>query len=252
MYLGQTFPLSFETTIRKVNRQLIDVIAHLYRGHHSDVRRLGLEAHLNTLHLHFQLFNRHFRLIDVAAAATVAAANWTSGVTSSTTTATVPDDLLIEDVFRRQLSASARRWRAAEVDDDVEFQSPTTTTTSTSTMVEAETEADTEVEGSSDDWTSCVADLNGIGVTELELEVAEQAEQELDAATVVDIAEALPTTTTAAEKVTRRSGGGWARRSRSSLSIDGRPIASAGSAYDKHPSTLGCGDRLSMPPLTTY
>ena len=62
--LGHDFPPTFETILRKINRLLFQVVAHLYHHHFRQLLLLGLHGHLHCLFAHLILFNGRFRLID--------------------------------------------------------------------------------------------------------------------------------------------------------------------------------------------
>jgi hypothetical protein len=61
---GNPFPSSFETTVKKIHRLLLHVLAHVYQCHWRHLAALRLHGHMNTLAYHFLLFNRQFSLID--------------------------------------------------------------------------------------------------------------------------------------------------------------------------------------------
>lgn len=58
------FPVSFESIVKKIQRLLFHVLAHLYHSHFREVVLLNLHAHLNCIFAHFILFNDRFRLIE--------------------------------------------------------------------------------------------------------------------------------------------------------------------------------------------
>nr|CAG4648264.1 EOG090X0E0F [Moina brachiata] len=58
------FPGTYEQTLRKIQRLLFHVVAHLYHRHFRELLLLGLHGHLHALFAHLMLFNRRFRLID--------------------------------------------------------------------------------------------------------------------------------------------------------------------------------------------
>jgi hypothetical protein len=61
---GQVFPPDFETMVKKINRLLFHVVAHLYHAHFKELVQLSLQGHLNILMKHFMIFNTKFSLID--------------------------------------------------------------------------------------------------------------------------------------------------------------------------------------------
>lgn len=56
--------MSFESIVKKIQRLLFHVLAHLYHSHFREVVLLNLHAHLNCIFAHFILFNDRFRLIE--------------------------------------------------------------------------------------------------------------------------------------------------------------------------------------------
>nr|CAG4640388.1 EOG090X0E0F [Daphnia pulex] len=58
------FPATYETVLRKIQRLLFHVVAHLYHRHFRELLLLGLHSHLHGLFAHLILFNSRFRLID--------------------------------------------------------------------------------------------------------------------------------------------------------------------------------------------
>ena len=61
---GATFPPTFAADVRQIFRRLFRVYAHLYRHHHTDFKRAGAVAHLNTAYQHFLLFVLEHKLVD--------------------------------------------------------------------------------------------------------------------------------------------------------------------------------------------
>jgi len=62
--VGNVFPTTFEATIKKINRLLLHVFAHVYQCHTRDIVLLKLHGHLNTVYYHFHMFNRQFSLVE--------------------------------------------------------------------------------------------------------------------------------------------------------------------------------------------
>lgn len=58
------FPVSFESIVKKIQRLLFHVVAHIYHSHFREMVLLNLHAHLNCIFAHFILFNERFGLID--------------------------------------------------------------------------------------------------------------------------------------------------------------------------------------------
>lgn len=63
-WAAHEFPATYEQTLRKIQRLLFHVVAHLYHRHFRELLLLGLHGHLHALFAHLMLFNRRFRLID--------------------------------------------------------------------------------------------------------------------------------------------------------------------------------------------
>lgn len=61
---GQEFPPTYEAILRKIQRLLFHVVAHLYHRHFRELLLLGLHGHLHGLFAHLILFNGRFRLIE--------------------------------------------------------------------------------------------------------------------------------------------------------------------------------------------
>ena len=62
--VDRDFPATYETILRKIQRLLFHVVAHLYHRHFRELLLLGLHGHLHGLFAHLILFNSRFRLID--------------------------------------------------------------------------------------------------------------------------------------------------------------------------------------------
>nr|CAG4643515.1 EOG090X0E0F [Ilyocryptus agilis] len=61
---AQEFPTTYEQVLKKIQRLLFHVIAHLYHRHFRELLLLGLHGHLHGLFAHLILFNSRFRLIE--------------------------------------------------------------------------------------------------------------------------------------------------------------------------------------------
>nr|CAG4646591.1 EOG090X0E0F [Macrothrix elegans] len=61
---AQEFPVTYEQVLKKIQRLLFHVVAHLYHRHFRELLLLGLHGHLHALFAHLILFNSRFRLID--------------------------------------------------------------------------------------------------------------------------------------------------------------------------------------------
>ncbi|XP_054709656.1 MOB kinase activator-like 2 isoform X2 [Uloborus diversus] len=58
------FPSSFESIVKKIQRLLFHVMAHIYHVHFKEILLLNMHAHLNALFSHFTLFNERFKIVD--------------------------------------------------------------------------------------------------------------------------------------------------------------------------------------------
>lgn len=61
---GNKFPMSFESTVRKIVRLQVHVLSHVYRSHWQQLVELQLHPHFNTLVYHVMLFAKQFDLVD--------------------------------------------------------------------------------------------------------------------------------------------------------------------------------------------
>merc|ERR1712025_654459 len=61
---GNEFPANFEVVLRKVQKLLFHVIAHIYHSHFREIVLLGLHAHLNSIFAHLMEFNICHQLIE--------------------------------------------------------------------------------------------------------------------------------------------------------------------------------------------
>jgi hypothetical protein len=58
------FPSSFECIVKKIQRLLFHVIAHIYQVHFKEIVLLNLHSHLNCIFAHVVLFNEQFQTIE--------------------------------------------------------------------------------------------------------------------------------------------------------------------------------------------
>ena len=63
-FSGLPFPPNFELIVRRIQRQLFHVLAHMYHAHFDAHVHLGTHLHLNGLLVHFVLFSQHFGLME--------------------------------------------------------------------------------------------------------------------------------------------------------------------------------------------
>lgn len=61
---GKEFPNQFDQVLRKVQKLLFHVIAHIYHSHFREIVLLGLHAHLNSIFAHLMEFNICHQLIE--------------------------------------------------------------------------------------------------------------------------------------------------------------------------------------------
>jgi len=61
---GNEFPSQFDQVLRKVQKLLFHVVAHLYHSHFREIVLLGLHAHLNSIFAHLIEFNMCHQLIE--------------------------------------------------------------------------------------------------------------------------------------------------------------------------------------------
>ncbi|XP_055331131.1 MOB kinase activator 2-like [Paramacrobiotus metropolitanus] len=61
---GMSFPSNFDTVIRRIQRQLLHVLAHMYHAHFDAHVQLGTHVYLNSVFVHFVIFSQHFGLIE--------------------------------------------------------------------------------------------------------------------------------------------------------------------------------------------
>ncbi|WAR01837.1 MOB2-like protein [Mya arenaria] len=61
---GHPFPSTFEATVKKIHKYLLQVIAHIYHSHYKELLMLGLNGHMNSLFTHFMVFNIRFDLLE--------------------------------------------------------------------------------------------------------------------------------------------------------------------------------------------
>jgi len=61
---GNEFPAHFDQVLRKVQKLLFHVVAHIYHSHFREIVLLGLHAHLNSIFAHIIEFNLCHQLIE--------------------------------------------------------------------------------------------------------------------------------------------------------------------------------------------
>uniref|UniRef100_A0A0B6Y3U2 Uncharacterized protein n=1 Tax=Arion vulgaris TaxID=1028688 RepID=A0A0B6Y3U2_9EUPU len=58
------FPPDLKSIVKRINKYLFHVLAHIYHAHYKLLRQLGLHAHLNTVFTHFMVFTCKFDLVQ--------------------------------------------------------------------------------------------------------------------------------------------------------------------------------------------
>ncbi|KAA8894851.1 Mob1/phocein [Sphaerosporella brunnea] len=58
------FPQSFEQTCKGIYKQMFRIFAHIYHTHFDKILHMSLEAHFNSLFVHFIHFSRTFNLLE--------------------------------------------------------------------------------------------------------------------------------------------------------------------------------------------
>lgn len=59
-----TLPIANPDTLQRVVKSLLRTLCHIYRSHFDVVCRAHLYAHLNSVFLHFMVFNLHFKFLE--------------------------------------------------------------------------------------------------------------------------------------------------------------------------------------------
>ena len=61
---GHPFPNQFDAYVKKIHKQLFHIMAHMYHSHYKELLHLKLNSYVNSIYLHFYLFNRNFNILD--------------------------------------------------------------------------------------------------------------------------------------------------------------------------------------------
>ena len=64
LFAGIEFPSSFESVVKKIQKYLFHVLAHVYHVHYKELLILGINGHMNSLFTHFMVFNLKFDLLE--------------------------------------------------------------------------------------------------------------------------------------------------------------------------------------------
>jgi len=58
------FPPHFETLVKKINKHLFQILAHMYHSHYTELLQLKLNTYVNSIYLHFYSFNKSFSILE--------------------------------------------------------------------------------------------------------------------------------------------------------------------------------------------
>lgn len=61
---GNEFPANFDIVLKKVQKLLFHVVAHIYHSHFREIVLLGLHAHLNSIFAHIIEYNFFYHIIE--------------------------------------------------------------------------------------------------------------------------------------------------------------------------------------------
>lgn len=61
---GNEFPANFDVVLKKVQKLLFHVVAHIYHSHFREIVLLGLHAHLNSIFAHIIEYNFFYHIIE--------------------------------------------------------------------------------------------------------------------------------------------------------------------------------------------
>jgi len=61
---GRPFPAHFDSLVKKINKHLFQILAHMYHSHFSELLYLKLNTYVNSIYLHFYSFNKSFGILD--------------------------------------------------------------------------------------------------------------------------------------------------------------------------------------------
>lgn len=64
LFSGHQFPTTFETTVKRIQKYLLHILAHIYHVHYKELLTLRVNGHMNTLFTHFMVFNIKFDLLE--------------------------------------------------------------------------------------------------------------------------------------------------------------------------------------------
>merc|ERR1712079_74894 len=61
---GNEFPANFDQVLRKIQKLLFHVVAHIYHSHFREIVLLGLHAHLNSIFAHIIEYNFFYHILE--------------------------------------------------------------------------------------------------------------------------------------------------------------------------------------------
>lgn len=62
--IGLPFPPQFDSLVKKINKHLFQILAHMYHSHYTELLHLKLNTYVNSIYLHFYSFNKSFSILD--------------------------------------------------------------------------------------------------------------------------------------------------------------------------------------------
>jgi hypothetical protein len=62
--IGVAFPPNFEQLVKRINKHLFQILAHMYHSHYKELLHLKLNTYINSIYFHLYLFNKSFNLLD--------------------------------------------------------------------------------------------------------------------------------------------------------------------------------------------
>jgi len=110
---GNEFPNNFETILKKVQKLLFHVVAHIYHSHFREIVLLGLHAHLNSIFAHIIEYNffyhtledKEIEVLQDLVHALKLAPDKSSVNTSSGSEETTKEQSTLEDISKEQSTA---------------------------------------------------------------------------------------------------------------------------------------------------
>ena len=62
--VGYPFPATFDTLVRKIHRNLFQILAHMYHSHYKELVQLKLNTYVNSIYFHLLMFSKSFNTLD--------------------------------------------------------------------------------------------------------------------------------------------------------------------------------------------